>query len=194
MLQVEKISSEVANIAGSLCGKPVVLVKFSKKGEEKDRNTIIDEIKALGLRNILLSGNISEFPEIRDIAVGLSTVGKHITLLTKATEGVDPFRILPNYHSFLVASFPDDPQANIFRPSNFPLLSEKDEVQFNVKALNDYEKMLLVIKSKLITKPTIIVRVTKDASEKDFEIIKERYLTDCIRFTFRSLLSSDYIK
>jgi len=172
---------------GTWAGTPCILVDFkSKKAAEKDLNTIYDEILKLGLRSILIIGHLRDVPEIREIIAGLTSKGKITTLVTDGMDSIDVIRPIKNSRVYLKL-VPPTKDVNTIDPQVMTMLTDDDEIRFEVKKIKDYEDAMIFLKARVVVRPTIVFNIS-DKLEKPLEFI-EKYLEECKNFTFKNRLT-----
>lgn len=180
--------SKMFFLEGRASGVPCIVVNFlAKKGKvNMDLNALITEILGFSkLKTVAIYGNLSDEPEIRTLIEGLVSKGKQVVFTTSATEDIGPIRALPKV-KLILNLVPPTKKSNTVRLANMPLLKEDDDLKINLESMEDYENAKAFLKSKTITRPTILFSVTQ---WEDYEKFSEAYLEDCENFFFSSRLS-----
>jgi hypothetical protein len=180
--------SKMFFLEGRDAGVPCIVVNFlAKKGRvEMDLNTLVTDILSISkLRTVAIYGKLSEEPEIKPLIEGLVSKGKQVVFTTSAKEDIGPVRSLPKV-KFVLNLTPPNKKNNTIRLSNLPLLKEEDDLKVNLESMDDYKNAKTFLKSKTITRPTILFSTTKWENSEKF---MEAYVDDCENFFFRSRLS-----
>lgn len=184
---------KVANITrtvideGSHTGTPVVLVTFSEEADAKDFNQVVTKVKELGLPDILIEGTLQKMPEIRDLIVGLSSIGKRVIFKTDAEDDVAPIRPTPNLRFYLNAVVPSETKTGI-KVSNLNLLIETDELAFPIASMEDYERTKAFLKQSSFNKPVVLFSLS-EKYEGDVKELINTYLEDSNEYSMRTKIS-----
>ena len=180
--------SKMFFLEGRDAGVPCIFVNFLAKKDAVNMglNSLVTDILSISkLRTVAIYGNLSDEPEIKPLIEGLVSKGKQVVFITSAKEDIGPVRGLPKV-KFVLNLTPPNKKSNTIRMSNLPLLKEEDDLKVNIKSVEDYKNAKAFLKSKTITRPTILFSTTQweDASE-----FNDLYLNDCEQFFFKSRLS-----
>lgn len=183
MLKVSPIRKMVCP-EGRFTGVPCVFLDFlSEEGEEIEVNLLLEKIlKFSKLPHILIRGNISSQPEIVTIIRGLGSKGKLVIFVTASSESIETVRMVRNLHLMLTGT-PPTSEENSVSVVSLGLLKEEDELKLKLETIEDYHNVKEYLKSKTISKSTIIFGVGNDL-ESD-EAFWEEYLKDAEYFTFK---------
>lgn len=152
----------------------------SKEGSDKPISQLFEELLVDSnniFKNILILGSIEQKPEIRDVIVGLNNKGKNVYLQTDFNDLIEVVRSLKNVNVLL--QIVDLEEVDY---KNIPLLKTGDEIKFDVKDLSDYEKVKQLLEAKLLTKPTVVFKLTKE-NDKYKEVLSQ-YFNDLRLFKF----------
>jgi hypothetical protein len=184
-MQVKSIEKIVLT-KGANIGMPVIRVTFDKTAEKKDSNQVIDEVKKLTIKDIIIKGNLSETPEIKDLCIGLGSIGYRITFKTQATDIIAPLRTIPNIRFQLVANIPSANTTSISLV-NLNLMKSLDEIMFTIKDVQEYETVKNYLKQVATVHPLISFSLSKSFKD-DVQKFIETYLEDTIKFRCRNRL------
>lgn len=170
-MNVEKIVLGTFPVGGSKTGLPCVKVVIGNEGQEMTQNDIVDSIRASYLKLVAFSVNIKENPEVKTIVEGLVGIGYTIVIFTTADDSIEALRNIRNVNFVLTAIVPDEKQ-NTIDARNLPLLKEGDELVFNLSDVKDYVSAHDFVKSKVITRPTVVFSVENSVEDNDRDDIE----------------------
>jgi len=183
--QIKKMFLKEGNNSGKACIY-IEIVDRETDVEKMDLNTLLTEIFSMSkLKTVVIKGRMSDNPEIKPLITGLVAKGKYVTFITSAREDIGPIRPLPRV-GIILTLVPPNKKKNVVRLANLPLLKEDDELKFLLKNMNDYRDAKLFLKSKTITRPTIIFGINSILEPQEF---LDEYMEDCENFTFRTRVS-----
>lgn len=180
---------------GTLTGTPCVLVDCQSKEDdvrEVELNDLFPEILNFSkFKYILVKGFISQTPEIKPLLEGLVGKGKHVIFMTDASEELGPVRSIKNVRFFLNL-VPPTPKVNTVNLRTLTYMTELDEIKVVIKSLEDYENGRNYVKSKTITRPTILFGIHRDLKgDKELVEVVNAYLEDSETFGFSHKLSTN---
>jgi len=160
-------------------GIPCMIVDTRLDKKEAGVDMEIKNIKESLVENtqfndVLFIGNI---PDLKEIIVGMHSLGKNVYVQTDFNDRIDVIRMLKNIRFRLNFNFSD------INSKNLVLLKNSDEIIFNIESLTDYEESKKILIAKNVNDPTIIFKVNKKTG---YLIILQTYFKDLKTFRFRS--------
>lgn len=178
---VESISNSVFP-KGPFAGRATCMVSLSKKGQEMEINDVVKEVLSSSQKLVTFKGKLVDNPEVRTILQGLVSKGKTCVLVTDASDSIETIRNIRNCFVYLITVPPSEESNHHVNAKNFPLLKQGDVVALQVKDVKAYDDAVVFVKSRLITKPTVLFEFKEE--EDRSEILEKRYFDDEYRFTF----------
>lgn len=154
MIKIESIERGITP-AGLNTWKPAVIINMMEEGKETTVNDIIEAVRELWLKNVVVIWRIEVNPEIRVVLVGLSGIGYTITYLVDHTEDISTLRSVRNLN-FVVFTRPPSPERNEINNTTFNLLKNWDQIKILIPDEESFNNALSFLKAKAITRPTII--------------------------------------
>lgn len=127
-------------------------------------------------RDILFIGNI---PDLKEIIVGMHSLGKNVYVQTEFNDRIDVIRMLKNIRFRLSFNLSD------ISGKNLVLLRGSDEIVLEIDSLADYEEFKKVLFAKNVNDPTIIFKLSKNSG---YMGILQTYFKDLKTFKFKSRL------
>lgn len=168
---------------GSFAGVPCWFVDFVVPEEGmKNHDELLTEILNSRVHHVMVRGNLSVKPDIKDFLAGLGIKGKSITFVTDSSEDVGPIRMVRNMKLLILAEVPNAAE-NYIHPNLFAMLQQADEVEFSINSLEKYEAAKNFLKGRTITQPTILFNISSAENKKE---ISDQYLLDSDTFVFNS--------
>lgn len=148
-------------------------------------NRVIEKVKEAGGKYVVLSGESNRFPEMRDIAQGLASIGYSVVINLGQSDSVEPFRALRMVRCILHITPPSE-NINEVNYKNLPLLKEDDDLFINIMNTEELVRAVDFITSVQITRPTITLNFIRAAgiTEEDRAIISKISDTKKIRISF----------
>lgn len=149
---------------------PAVLISIGWK-KELDTNSVIDKVKSYWLSHVLISGELDKNPEIRTIVVWLVSIWYKVVIICKSSWDIEPFRSIRNVDFMITMEVPTE-TSNTINWKIFPLLKDGDELVFKITSLEDYNRAVVFLKSKLIIRPTISFSISIEDNNIYDEVLK----------------------
>ena len=169
-------------------GAVVIALNFKdKRATEMSKDDIISEVLDIKVPKVMIKARLLDNPVVRELAAGFAMKGKHVTVITDASDDIQTLRSLRNVN-LVVNTEPPTETSNKIRTSNFPLLREHDIIRFVLRSKEDYANAKVFLNSRLVTRPLVVFSIKK--SFDGFDEVLEEFQGDAEFWNFRARMCS----